>query len=164
MYRFQSTLPMRGATTIIFTLLTSITIFQSTLPMRGATVKRVNVFVFHFVFQSTLPMRGATWSGYFPGCVFAHFNPHSPCGERLLEANPVSKTFLISIHTPHAGSDNIWINVDSLKKRFQSTLPMRGATVCFQFQRLLLSFQSTLPMRGATAKVTEFTLNLKTKL
>ena len=47
----------------------------------------------------------------------------------------------ISIHTPHAGSDNGWRRVNTRKR----------------------PFQSTLPMRGATAKVTEFTLNLKTK-
>ena len=49
--------------------------------------------------------------------------------------------FLISIHTPHAGSDT---NISAAVRAHRQ-------------------FQSTLPMRGATAKVTEFTLNLKTK-
>ena len=41
---------------------------------------------------------------------------------------------------------------------------MRGATLVTQIELLDSDgFQSTLPMRGATAKVTEFTLNLKTK-
>ena len=47
----------------------------------------------------------------------------------------------ISIHTPHAGSDGVRLSYD----------------------KHMDEFQSTLPMRGATAKVTEFTLNLKTK-
>ena len=50
-------------------------------------------------------------------------------------------TMAISIHTPHAGSD----------------------PQCTYKRRMERRFQSTLPMRGATAKVTEFTLNLKTK-
>ena len=41
---------------------------------------------------------------------------------------------------------------------------MRGATALpYPLPHLNQRFQSTLPMRGATAKVTEFTLNLKTK-
>ena len=34
-----------------------------------------------------------------------NFNPHSPCGERLDELNEDVITVVISIHTPHAGSD-----------------------------------------------------------
>lgn len=41
---------------------------------------------------------------------------------------------------------------------------MRGATDANGVESFVYAlFQSTLPMRGATAKVTEFTLNLKTK-
>ena len=59
-------------------------------------------------------------------------------------------TKTISIHTPHAGSDwktllTFWNAI-----RFQSTLPMRGATRILTGILLLQSFQSTLPMRGAT--------------
>ena len=57
-------------------------IFQSTLPMRGAT-KFPGSPVTKFLFQSTLPMRGAT---------------------KLLMISPV--VLSISIHTPHAGSDD----------------------------------------------------------
>ena len=70
---------------------------------------------------------------------------------------------IISIHTPHAGSDHTVIVVQHCVYNFnphspcgerRNTLPSRTSTP---------KFQSTLPMRGATAKVTEFTLNLKTK-
>ena len=56
-------------------------------------------------FQSTLPMRGATLR-------IRHIRIHNG----------------ISIHAPHAGSDNAHAkaHIDILK--FQSTLPMRGAT------------------------------------
>ena len=57
---FQSTLPMRGATTQRRQACCKPVQFQSTLPMRGATV--LNPFCWHWpLFQSTLPMRGATY-------------------------------------------------------------------------------------------------------
>ena len=71
--------------------------------------------------------------------------------------------FLISIHTPHAGSDKNISAAVRAHRQFQSTLPMRGATPILLMLYFKKLFQSTLPMRGATAKVTEFTLNLKTK-
>ena len=51
-------------------------------------------------------MRGAT-SGYFPLCIAAH----------------------ISIHAPHAGRDLQYIAESLPADKFQSTRPMRGATV-----------------------------------
>ena len=36
-----------------------------------------------------------------------YFNPHSPCGERLRQKRGDIRECLISIHTPLAGSDNI---------------------------------------------------------
>ena len=60
----------------------------------------------------------------------AYFNPHSPCGER-------PRLFLIV----------------PVLFQFQSTLPMRGATVYSDTtHRSSIEFQSTLPMRGATSK------------
>ena len=101
-----------------------------------------------------------------------YFNPHSPCGERLRLLYFPTPPTLISIHTPHAGSDRnqgyspaffpISIHTphagsDGCKApcchcicRFQSTLPMRGATTAIGSLQFLLIFQSTLPMRGAT--------------
>ena len=35
-------------------------------------------------------------------------------------------------------------------EKFQSTLPVRGATTAFDFVTMLYEFQSTLPVRGAT--------------
>ena len=60
---FQSTLPVRGATSGAFAVVI-VLVFQSTLPVRGATAKpgtdqRTSQF------QSTLPVRGAT--NIFPG-------------------------------------------------------------------------------------------------
>ena len=86
MTTFQSTLLMRGATTDGSKFHTII-IFQSTLLMRGATLKSfapapVNEF------QSTLLMRGATTG---------------PAGK--------GGGWHISIHAPHARSDNTFVRV-----------------------------------------------------
>ena len=56
----------------------------------------------------------------------------------------------ISIHAPHAGRDKQYGIIISERRIFQSTRPMRGATI-EQYQYLMSrKFQSTRPMRGAT--------------
>ena len=129
------------------------------------------------IFQSTLPARGATavfnrFRGYI-----RDFNPRSPHGERRLDIAGFAGGGAISIHAPRTGSDiiishdgafrNISIhaprtgsdmaiaNTPPMCKKFQSTLPARGATLgrtCFSIQRS--AFQSTLPARGATLRET----------
>ena len=145
--KFQSTLPLRGATPASRRLRDMIE-FQSTLPLRGATrlllqpPPFVNISIhtplagsdrtmtpirpLARLFQSTLPLRGATPSNAVNNAS-SDFNPHSPCGERLLPCvadgmrtyfNPHSPCgerhsvrrarplhAVISIHTPLAGSD-----------------------------------------------------------
>ena len=81
----------------------------------------------------------------------------------------------ISIHAPHAGSDLAGYAEEALAEKFQSTLPMRGATLVTvrdcgarlisihaphagsDFAYVLSyshrEFQSTLPMRGATISI-----------
>ena len=60
--------------------------------------------------------------------VHPYFNPHSPCGERLLSRLQL-----------------VWLGL------FQSTLPLRGATPSRKRSTSTPSgFQSTLPLRGAT--------------
>ena len=56
-----------------------------------------------------------------------NFNPHSPCGERPASVKK--------------GAQNV---------KFQSTLPLRGATAEQLLRLQTNSFQSTLPLRGAT--------------
>ena len=146
---FQSTLPLRGATEAQkeFTRVVEISIHA---PLAGSDVARgihevdssdfnprspcgerlgvVGVFSSLSIFQSTLPLRGATPVFLFTAsitmisihaplagsdgflctktCPICDFNPRSPCGERLR----FRKRFFFL-----AG--------------FQSTLPLRGATI-----------------------------------
>ena len=80
--------------------------FQSTLLMRGATVSMMLDVVELRAFQSTLLMRGATVV--------------------LLDVWAV--VVGISIHAPHARSDEGLSKAAVFIKEFQSTLLMRGAT------------------------------------
>ena len=103
-----------------------------------------------------------------------YFNPRSPCGERRSTQKPAQNHQDISIHAPRAGSDHRRPCVALHRHEFQSTLPVRGATVRalesalyrkpisihapragsdFSFIRSdigIVGFQSTLPVRGAT--------------
>ena len=131
-----------------------------------------------------------------------YFNPRSPCGERLRCSFQLLQAFSISIHAPRAGSDKgstldampLFISIhapragsDALRSHssffgdvFQSTLPVRGATIIADYIKLcqaisihapragsddirgctygsFASFQSTLPVRGATGYADEIT-------
>ena len=79
-YLFQSTRPMRGATSLGFRHKASAR-FQSTRPMRGATGIGFTCIP-GARFQSTRPMRGATAIRTRCLCGRSHFNPRAPCGAR----------------------------------------------------------------------------------
>ena len=122
---FQSTLPMQGATQKppeqeIWHK------FQSTLPMQGATSNFFNALACE-LFQSTLPMQGATRSRC-PYLDTKDFNPRSLCRERLDEIATLDIVLDISIHAPYAGSDKGKGLYIKKRRKFQSTLPMQGAT------------------------------------
>ena len=100
---FQSTLPLRGATTM-----------RRSSPCRsyfnphspcGERLEPLATLGAGMAFQSTLPLRGAT-----------------------LGQAPNIKAAIISIHTPLAGSDLMGYAVALTEMQFQSTLPLRGAT------------------------------------
>ena len=66
---------------------------------------------------------------------------------------------LISIHAPHARSDTQHDIRKMERKKFQSTLLMRGATLVGQdADDAILLFQSTLLMRGATRRFAALSL------
>ena len=168
--QFQSTLPLRGAT-YSYWISPSVQIFQSTLPLRGATFSMR--LVQHIVSISIhTPLAGSDGTARPWSRPCGNFNPHSPCGERQYAYRHPSVKVEISIHTPLAGSDEAGAAVlvkadvisihtplagsDSLLcgryqyNKFQSTLPLRGATPASRRLRDMIEFQSTLPLRGAT--------------
>ena len=97
--------------------------------MRGATLDPFGG-IMTVPFQSTLPVRGATRVAPRLRRYSNHFNPRSPCGERRHHHSPYIGKRPISIHAPRAGSDLFVVFWKMCTFRFQSTLPVRGATRC----------------------------------
>ena len=124
--------------------------FQSTLPMRGATNLRMVGRARKDDFNPRSPC-GERRRHILKSRFRKYFNPRSPCGERHGDPsytrsmivfqstlpmrgatganNVVLVRHYISIHAPHAGSDNTLTGSSSRTMQFQSTLPMRGATL-----------------------------------
>ena len=102
----------------------------------------------------------------------SHFNPHSPCGERRDCVSGIHHDLLISIHTPHAGSDHPtgqshlgWSYFNphspcgerhaislfgSTQYHFNPHSPCGERLHGLNHKVRIVEFQSTLPMRGAT--------------
>ena len=147
-WRFQSTLPVRGATTLDEQAQILVE-FQSTLPVRGATCLYTST-TRSGRFQSTLPVRGATGPPQIPpapppisihapregsdkGAVtMTHeellISIHAPREGSDLEYLPPGRAASISIHAPREGSDSVNSGGPGGCGGFQSTLPVRGAT------------------------------------
>ena len=74
----------------------------------------------------------------------AYFNPRSPCGERHCPALATFDSICISIHAPRVGSDFVYALIIPPTPRFQSTLPVWGATGIFSkfLWRLFISIHA----------------------
>ena len=169
--RFQSALPLRGATHLVpldaVGLPISIRaplagsdktyglgrpewgVFQSALPLRGAT-RRALYKQSAAQFQSALPLRGATQPAKAKARVY-RISIRAP----LAGSDAHSERFCavcryISIRAPLAGSDAGCVLGAARASQFQSALPLRGATTDLRSTPRSLSFQSALPLRGAT--------------
>ena len=103
-------------------------LFQSTRPLRGATSADMCRLLPTPAFQSTRPLRGATRTTASTIAVRSNFNPRAPCGARP-QVSKLHKVHAdISIHAPLAGRDIGYYGVRPLCYLFQSTRPLRGAT------------------------------------
>ena len=122
---FQSTLPARGATFAIFCKLfaqrISIHAPRTGSDLRGWKRKFLQRISIH------APRTGSDGADALAAWLGGYFNPRSPHGERQ-QKTADGKTV----------------------KKFQSTLPARGATDIDNKLQVAFTFQSTLPARGAT--------------
>ena len=83
---------------------------------------------FQIQFQSTLPVRGATLP-YSKVQAFSIISIHAPReGSDVQTGGVGGHGFDISIHAPREGSDPAAVIQPGGRVRFQSTLPVRGAT------------------------------------
>ena len=124
------------------------------------------------IFQSTLPVWGATIFFFSFYSTFNHFNPRSPCGERLFSRGKIKLIINFNPRSP-CGERLIFSRGIAPAFLFQSTLPVWGATTVPEIirrtrtnfnprspcgERLKIPviwtsnnrFQSTLPVWGAT--------------
>ena len=169
-------------------------LFQSTHPLRGATTDFTGDYDNSGI-SIHAPLAGCDHSSGSLRRRVRHFNPRTPCGVRPSARCPYSgevvfqsthplrgatdkfghtgKTAEISIHAPLAGCDAAYCVAYSFNTSFQSTHPLRGATlhgarlsVCVSISihaplagcdmhapprsRRARGFQSTHPLRGAT--------------
>ena len=126
---FQSTHPVRGATDILRLGVKAVKI-SIHAPRAGCDCMRCHSHGQHGeTFQSTHPVRGATWLWYESKSQSIDFNPRTPCGVRPATARCCGLCRIISIHAPRAGCDNGFNVPATFADAFQSTHPVRGATV-----------------------------------
>ena len=74
------------------------------------------------------PLAGSDFPCGRDGQRDSDFNPRSPCGERPRSGSRRADIHRISIHAPLAGSDDTQLIYAHIHCKFQSTLPLRGAT------------------------------------
>ena len=170
---FQSTHPLRGATQGAIRQAPRSVHFNPRTPC-GVRHDACNVHRDRYHFNPRTPCgvrRRRTRTGRFA----TNFNPRTPCGVRRTVCDEVESEELISIHAPLAGCDCAALARHRSYARFQSTHPLRGATLplptpapwgcnfnprtpCGVRQRLAhraashAAFQSTHPLRGATGR------------
>ena len=172
--KFQSTHPVRGAThplsilsarhrhfnprtpcgvrPDISTLNGRTMLFQSTHPVRGATITmyctgRVRPISIH------APRAGCDSSKMFLHSLLCDFNPRTPCGVRLQAWTTFCRCWNFNPRTP-CGVRHFATHNSGQDTVFQSTHPVRGATMLLPQPQPQPQFQSTHPVRGATANLT----------
>ena len=169
---FQSTRPIRGATAGLPGRCGRGLHFNPRAPYGARQFERTwsNAM---WQFQSTRPIRGATHHINDNEGQKKNFNPRAPYGARRQQLERLARPPVISIHAPHTGRDGFppvfclfyhYFNPRApygarlpgimihpfLYPVFQSTRPIRGATVLRDPGLKLTTFQSTRPIRGAT--------------
>ena len=146
--KFQSTLPVRGATSRRQAR-RSTSRFQSTLPVRGATTSLFDCRTpIHISIHA--PRAGSDSIALLRSVLLQTISIHAPRAGSDCMVKMTTSGFDISIHAPRAGSDAYCRKALRLVGGFQSTLPVRGATIRSRHITPRSRFQSTLPVRGAT--------------
>ena len=167
---FQSTLPVRGATGVYFS--TGCNAWISIHAPREGSDQAIKLSQEDLMISIHAPREGSDpkvrCAGYY-----AVISIHAPREGSDQSCTSACGPRRISIHAPREGSDWMFSTSSSEAGRFQSTLPVRGATGFYRLKQLLLFisihapregsdhireaaarpgriFQSTLPVRGAT--------------
>ena len=125
--RFQSTHPVRGATSSSLTRSTAPADFNPRTPC-GVRRTPCRTRRSSRPFQSTHPVRGAT-STLAEASAERQFQSTHPVRGATIDLTASFGAGKISIHAPRAGCDNLLEVATAAGKKFQSTHPVRGATM-----------------------------------
>ena len=125
-YKFQSTLPLRGATHTLGTHSRKEE-FQSTLPLRGATVSFIGKIQWQSLISIHAPLTGSDVYTMSVRQGAENFNPRSPYGERPVAVTSSTIAIHFNPRSPY-GERHLRAIRRLVSMRFQSTLPLRGAT------------------------------------
>ena len=126
--------------------------FQSTHPLRGATgsPKKDGVFLFISIHA---PLAGCDRLYYTAFCAPCHFNPRTPCGVRLIKYIDSDRSDGISIHAPLAGCDFLSSKLMFANEHFNPRTPCGVRLISGVAPVSPVTFQSTHPLRGATVQL-----------
>ena len=149
---FQSTHPLRGATTPNLTTKGELLYFNPRTPCGVRREYRTDIRYLDDI-SIHAPLAGCDFMRSVrleEICISIHA-PLAGCDIRV----PVApqRVQSISIHAPLAGCDSGVERIELMEAIFQSTHPLRGATISLNDLVFSLIFQSTHPLRGATFKI-----------
>ena len=145
--RFQPTLPARGATVAPLQRVAHVLI-STHAPRTGSDDQGADTYE-SFAISTHAPRTG---SDVLLCCVCRsprHFNPRSPHGERRGDSYDVHEPRRFQPTLPARGATHSCVLLIPFLL-FQPTLPARGATILFLLRFEGSKFQPTLPARGAT--------------
>ena len=149
--RFQSTLPVRGATPCAYVRVRMVSHFNPRSPCGERPSRPVAMPLSSATFQSTLPVRGATELGLSYSAAASGISIHAPrAGSDHYQNFRHSLQTVISIHAPRAGSDFGVPGDSALTTYFNPRSPCGERHAIKIIVNHGGEFQSTLPVRGAT--------------
>ena len=128
-------------------------VFQSTRPIRGATTPPGWRIRTGYDFNPRAPYGARRNVSGRRARAKLHFNPRAPYGARHADCLRIIINGQISIHAPHTGRDYITTKSSNAKRAFQSTRPIRGATRGFAVWSRLLAISIHAPHTGRDLKV-----------
>ena len=123
--------------------------FQSTLPLRGAT-RLVNQEESHYVISIHAPLTGSDLSLLLLLSLLRYFNPRSPYGERPRTFFRLPGSYPISIHAPLTGSDKVYTTYEN-QRTISIHAPLTGSDRVdrYKYRRCLISIHA--PLTGSDA-------------
>ena len=146
---FQSTRPIRGATWETTASDGGFPYFNPRAPYGARRITGI-FFQFSDFISIHAPHTGRDGCGLEWGAQLEYFNPRAPYGARRGKMKYLTSRKDISIHAPHTGRDLCACAQSGIFAPFQSTRPIRGATLKRTRNGERRPFQSTRPIRGAT--------------